>query len=143
MMSLDRDGPTRSACPAASSHQSMPQQEVFEQMNARRAGTAVGYLIASAAIGIIAVGVGLLVSTAMGTPDDGYRALPVAVGILIAILGGACTSRLVPWLLGLLGLLREILSGDHGADQADTRSTGGQRQRAVLHYGDSQDRQRT
>ena len=125
MMPADRDGPSPLTYPPARSHRSVPQQEVFEQMNARRAGAAVSYLVVSAAVGIIAVGAGLLVSAAMGTSDDGYRALPVVVGILIAIIGGACASRLVPW---LLGLLREVLSSDHGADQADTRSAAGQRQ---------------
>lgn len=121
----------------------MLQQEVFGQVNARRVSTVLCYLAVSAAIGIIAVGAGLLVSAAMGSPDDDYRVLPVVVGIAIAIGGGACASRLVPWLLGVFGLLREVLSSDHGADQADTRSAARQRQRAVLYRGDSKYRQRT
>lgn len=91
-------------------------------MRTRRTGTIIAHILASIAIGFIAVAVGILVSNAVDPTDMFRRAAPVLVGALVAVGGGLCVARLVPWLVA--GGLRAVLppdGGDPGRPTAEER----------------------
>lgn len=79
-------------------------------MRTRRTGTIIAHILASIAIGFIAVAVGILVSNAVDPTDMFRRAVPILIGALVAVGGGLCAARLVPWLVA--GGLRSMLPSD-------------------------------
>lgn len=76
------------------------------------------HVLASVAIGFVATAAGILTSFAMDPTDTLHRAVPVLVSVLVAIGGGYCSSRLVPWLVD--GGLREMLYASSGEEPRGT-----------------------
>jgi hypothetical protein len=93
-------------------------------MNAGRTGTIFVHLVASVATGFVAVAAGVLASDLIGPASLLERAVPVMVGLLVAVGGGMCVARLVPWLV-LGGWRSASLASDEpcGAAHADKRRT--------------------
>lgn len=83
-------------------------------MHSRRTGTIITHVLTSIAVGFVAVAVGLLVSNVMDPVNAFSRAVPVVVGVLVAVSGGVCAAWLVPWLVGG-GLRSTLLPGDHSS----------------------------
>lgn len=91
-------------------------------MRTRRTGTILAHILASIAIGFIAVAAGILVSNAVDPTDMLRRVAPILVGAFVAVGGGLCAARLVPWLVA--GGLRSALSpaaGDPSRPTAEER----------------------
>lgn len=92
--------------------------------DSKRTATIATHVLVSVAIGFVSVATGILVSYAIEPVSTVGRAVPILVGVIVAVCGGACAALFVPWLVaGGLRSVLQALGNSPAGTPTDRRAT--------------------